>query len=81
MHGQRVNEIPQTQFAGDPSNTVKKIRRYKRLDMDVMRQSACLVVNPIMVYSYGLLFNFTKMGQTSLNKGPDVKLNSLDWCL
>ena len=31
--------------------------------MDIMRQSACLVVNPITVYSYGFLFNCTTVGQ------------------
>ena len=33
--------------------------------MDVMPQSACLVVNPIIVYSYGFLFNCTTLGQAS----------------
>ena len=33
--------------------------------MDIMRQSACLFVNPIMVYSYGFLFNCTTVGQAS----------------
>ena len=33
--------------------------------MDIMRQSACLVVNPITVDSYGLLFNCTAVGQAS----------------
>ena len=34
--------------------------------MDIMRQTVCLVVNPIMV-SYGLLFlfNYTTVGQAS----------------
>ena len=27
--------------------------------MDIMRQFACLVLNPIMVYSDGILFNCT----------------------
>ena len=30
-----------------------------------MRQSACLVVNVIRVYSYGFLFNCMTMGQAS----------------
>ena len=30
-----------------------------------MRQSACLVLNPITVYSYGFLFNCTTVGQAS----------------
>ena len=34
-------------------------------NLDVMRQSACLVLNPIMVYSYGFLFNCTTVGQAS----------------
>ena len=39
----------------------KIIKRYKRVgyNMDIMRQSACLVVNPITVDSYGFLFNCT----------------------
>ena len=37
----------------------------KRKGLDVMRQSACLVLNPIAVYSYGVLFNCTTMGQAS----------------
>ena len=30
-----------------------------------LRQSACLVLSPIMVYSYGFLFNCTTVGQAS----------------
>ena len=33
--------------------------------MDIMRQSACLVVNPITVDSYVFLFNCTMVGQAS----------------
>ena len=33
--------------------------------LDIMRQSACLVLNPITVYSYGFLFNCTTVGQAS----------------
>ena len=33
--------------------------------MDIMRQSASLVVNPITVDSYGFLFNSTIVGQAS----------------
>ena len=45
----------------------KIIKRYKRVGykMDIMRQSACLVVNQITVYSYGFLFNCTTVGQVS----------------
>ena len=47
--------------------------------MDTMQQSACLVVNPIMVLnSFAFLFNCTMIGQLGirLNDGPDVS-----WCL
>ena len=33
--------------------------------MDIMQQYACLVVYPIMVYSYGFLFNCATVGQAS----------------
>ena len=43
----------------------KIIKRYIRVgyNLDIMRQSACLVLNPITVYSYGFLFNCTTVGQ------------------
>ena len=47
------------------SDQFKKIvKRYIRVgyNMDIMRQSACLVLNPITVYSYGFLFNCTTVG-------------------
>ena len=34
-------------------------------NLDIMRQSACLVLNPITVYGYGFLFNCTTVGQAS----------------
>ena len=34
-------------------------------NLDIMRQSACLVLNPITVYSYGFLFNYTTVDQAS----------------
>ena len=50
------------------SDQFKKIvKRYIRVgyNLDIMRQSACLVFNPITVYSYGFLFNCTTVGQAS----------------
>ena len=43
------------------------VNRYIRVgyNLDIMRQSACLVLNPITVYSYGFLFNCTTVGQAS----------------
>ena len=50
------------------SDQLKKIvKRYIRVgyNLDIMRQSACLVLNPITVYSYGFLFNCRTVGQAS----------------
>ena len=50
------------------SDQLKKIvKHYIRVgyNLDIMRQSACLVLNPITVYSYGFLFNCTTVGQAS----------------
>ena len=43
---------------------------YKRIgyDLNVMRQSACLVSNPIMVENYAAFFNFTPVGRASSKK-------------
>ena len=50
------------------SDQFKKIvKRYVRVgyNLDFMRQSACLVLNPITVCSYVFLFNCTAVGQAS----------------
>ena len=50
------------------SDQFKKIvKRYIRVgyNLDIIRQSACLVLNPITVYGYGFLFNCTTVGQAS----------------
>ena len=50
------------------SDQFKKIvKRYIMVgyNLDIMRQSACLVLNPITVYSYGFLFNCMAVGQAS----------------
>ena len=50
------------------SDQFKKIvKRYIRVgyNLDIMRQSACQVLNPTTVYSYGFLFNCTTVGQAS----------------
>ena len=50
------------------SDQFKKIvKRYIRVgyNLDIMRLSACLVLNPITVYSYGFLFNCMTVGWAS----------------
>ena len=60
------------------SDQFKKIvKRYIRVryNLDIMQHYACLVLNPITVYSYGFLFNCTTVGQASaFHDGSDVKL-------
>ena len=45
----------------------KVIIRYKRIkyNIDVMRQSACLVINPITVDNLASFFNCTLVGRAS----------------
>ena len=59
-----------TRIVGKPyfSDQFKKIvKHYIRVgyNLDIMRQSACLVLNQINVYSYGFLFKCTTVGQAS----------------
>ena len=59
------------------SDQFKKIvKRYIRVgySLDIMRQSACLVLNQITVYSYGFLFNCTTVGQASDSMTVQLKL-------
>ena len=46
----------------------KIIVRYKKIgyNINVMRQTACLVVNPIKVNSFAYLFNCTTVGRISV---------------
>ena len=45
----------------------KIITRYRLIgyNLNVMRQSACLVFNPIMVNNYAAFFNCTPVGRAS----------------
>ena len=58
----RIVELPNFSYQFN-----KIIKRYKNVGytLDIVRQSACLVVNSIIVYSYGFLFNCTTVGQVS----------------
>ena len=48
----------------------KIITRYRRIgyNLNVMRQSACLAFNPIMVDHYAAFFNCTPVGRVSDSK-------------
>ena len=56
----------------------KIILRYKRIgyNMNAMRQTACLVVNPVTVNNFADLFNCTPVGPgLGLNNGSGIKLS------
>ena len=50
-----------------PYHSKKIIVRYKKIDynIDILRQTACLVVNPIKGNSFAYFFNCTTVGQAS----------------
>ena len=50
-----------------PYHFKRTIVRYKKIgyNINVMRQTACLVANPIKVNSFAYLFNCTTKGRTS----------------
>ena len=54
----------------------KLINRYKIIgySLDIMRQTACLVVNPIIVDGYASLFNCTTADRASDSMTLFVKL-------
>ena len=54
----------------------KIITRYRRIgyNLNVMRQSACLVFNPITVDNYAAFFNCTPVGRASDSMMAPTKL-------
>ena len=72
FYGDLVNKfkklIGRKDFSYDFSFQFKKvITRYRRIghNLNVMRQSACLVFNPITVDNYSAFFNCTPVGRAS----------------
>ena len=68
LYGDLVYKFKRNVGKPNFSDQFKKIvKRYIRVgyNLDIMPQSACLVLNPITVYSYGFLFNCTTVGQAS----------------
>ena len=64
----KLHQRTETRVCIFPGPDFKNIvKRYIRVgyNLDIIRQSACLVLNPITVYSYGFLFNCTTVGQAS----------------
>ena len=66
--GYNINSIIfETMILSDKTQFKKIVKGYIRFgyNLDIMRQSACLVLNPITVYNCGFLFNCTTVGQAS----------------
>ena len=51
----------------DKGTIIKIISHYKKIgyNINVLQQTACLVVNPITVGNFAFLFNCTPVGRTS----------------
>ena len=67
-YGELVNKFRKIVGKIEFSDLFKKvIMRYKCIgyNVDVMRQSACLMVNPITVNNFAALFNCTPVGRGS----------------
>ena len=68
FYGDLVYKFNKIVGRSDFSDQFRKIvLRYKRIgySINIMRQSACLVVNPIMVNNFASLFNCMPVGQAS----------------
>ena len=68
FYGDLVYKFKKLKGINDFSFQFRKIiTRYKRIgyNLNVMRQSACLVFNPIMVDDYAAFFNCTPVGRAS----------------
>ena len=63
----------------DFSGQFRKDMRYKRIgyNLNVIRQFACLVINPIIVDSFAALFNCTLVDRGSYSSWLGPELSSL----
>ena len=78
FYGDLVYKFKKIVGRADFSDQFRKIIvRYKRIgyNINIMRQSACLVFNPITVNNFASLFNCTPVGRASDSMmTPDIKL-------
>ena len=78
FYGDLVYKFKKIRGMTDFSDQFRKIiMHYKRIgyNLNVMRQSVCLVINPITVDGYATLFNCTAgRSGVKLHDGPDIKL-------
>ena len=77
FYGDIVYKLKKNVGISDFSAQFRKIIvRYKRIgyNINIMRQSACLVFNPITVNNFASLFHCTPVGRASDSVSPDIKL-------
>ena len=77
FYGDLVYKFKKIVGRADFSDQFRKIIvRFKRIgyNINIMRQSACLVFNSFTVNNFASLFNCTPVGRASDNDGPDIKL-------
>ena len=82
FYGDLVYKFKKIRGITDFSDQFRKIiMRYKRVgyDLNVMRQSACLVINPITVDGYAALFNCTPVDRASDSIWPRPKAIHFSW--
>ena len=82
FHGDLVYKFKKIVGRTDFSDQLRKIIiRYKRIgyNLNVMRQSACLVFNPITVNNYVSLSNCTPVGRASDSMMAATQSYYLSW--
>ena len=82
FYGDLTYKFKQILGMADFSDQLKKnIVRYKRIgySIHIMRQSACLVFNPIMVNNFASLFNCTPVGRASDSRMARHKAIYFSW--
>ena len=62
-----IDHYRETAFQMASAQFIKIISHYKKIgyNINVLQQTACLVVNPITVGNFAFLFNCTPLGRTS----------------
>ena len=84
LYGESVYKLKK--IVGSNNFSVQFIKisfRYKKIgyNINVLQQTACLVVNPITVGNFAFLFNCVPVDQTSDYDGSDIKTYLLmRWC-
>ena len=82
FYGDLVYKFKKDRGMTDFSDQFRKITmRYKRIgyNLNVMRQSACLVINPIKVDDYAALFNCTPVDRASDSMMARPKAIHFSW--